>query len=52
MRTAGVLLISLIPVLLGAEYKSLIKRRKEFFATFMEFIAFVQESVMKFLPLP
>lgn len=48
MRTAGVLLISLIPVLLGAEYKSLIKRRKEFFATFREFITFVKEQIRFF----
>ena len=48
MRTAGVLLISLIPVLLGAEYKSLIKRRKDFFATFREFIIFVKEQIRFF----
>ena len=48
MRTAGILLISLIPVLLGAEYKSLIKKRKDFFITFRDFIIFINEQIRFF----
>lgn len=48
MRTAGVLLISLIPILLGAEYKSLIKKRRDFFAAFRDFIVFVKEQIRFF----
>lgn len=48
MRTAGILLISLIPILLGAEYKSLIKKRKDFFITFRDFIIFIKEQIRFF----
>lgn len=45
MRTVGIIFLSLTPLLLGLDYRSTLKKRKDFILIFKEFIIFVKEQI-------
>lgn len=45
MRIAGILLISLTPVIFGLEYSYQLKNKRNFLSVFVKFIIFVKEQI-------
>jgi len=45
MKVLGILFLSLAPVLLGLDYRNILKKRKDFFCIFKEYVIFVKEQI-------
>ena len=45
MRTLGILLLSLTPLLLGLDYSLTLKKQGKFITCFKEFLIFVREQI-------
>ncbi len=45
MRTVGIIFLSLTPFIIGLDYAKSLKIRRDFFATFKEFVMFVKDQI-------